>query len=466
MRRFVFFLTIGILLSGCSMIPEFKRPFAPIPKEWPKGDAYSSIKYDELPLAMDLRWNEFLIDENLKKIVELALSHNRDLKLSALNVEAFSAYYGIKRAELLPHLDLVGVGQRERTPSDLSQTGRARISSRYSLSIGMSQWEIDLFGRLRSLKEMALEEYLAKEETLRAVRLSLISAVATCYYLYGLDRENLKLAEETLRNREEMYELVKRRYESGISSEIDVLRAKTQLEVAKEAVARYKQILAQDKNNLDLLTGEVVPMELLPEGLKELKPPLDISPGLSSDILLMRPDVMAAEHMLKAYNAQIGAARAAFFPRISLTTLFGTASRELSGLFGSGSKSWSFQPQVIMPIFDARVYEAHRAAKIEREIALANYEKTIQVAFREVSDVLAVKGTVCEQKNATLSLVDSLRKTYGLAKIRYENGIDNYLSVLDVQRSLFQAEEQLNNLVFSEIVNLVNLYKVLGGGWK
>lgn len=228
-------------------------------------------------------------------------------------------------------------------------------------------------------------------------------------------------------------------------------------------MARYTQIVAQDKNTIDLLAGEPVKEELLPEGLN-IKPPKDISVGLSSEILLNRPDIVAAEHTLKAYNAQIKAARAAFFPRISLTTLIGTASPELSGLFEGGSKTWTFQPQAILPIFDARVWAAHSAAKVEREIALTNYERTIQQAFKEVSDALAVKGTIEQRIKAVNSLVESFKETYRLAKIRYENGIDSYLSVLDAQRSLFQAEQQLNNLILEKYANLVTLYKVLGGG--
>ncbi|WP_200855661.1 efflux transporter outer membrane subunit [Thermodesulfovibrio yellowstonii] len=464
MTKQALILMLSLLLLSCTMIPEYKRPDAPVPKEWPQGDAYSSINYEKSPKATEIKWNEFLTETKLQKIIEKALSNNRDLRLSALNVERAAAYYGIQRAELLPAVDAIGTGYRERTPADLSRTGRAETTSKYSVSLGITSWEIDLFGRLRSLKEMALEQYLAQEQTHRAARLSLISAVATAYYTYATDKENLKLAKETLKNQQEYYELMKKRYEVGVISEIDLHRVRTQVDTAREAVARYTQALAQDKNTLDLLAGEILTEELLPEGLEVLTSPKDISPGLSSDILLNRPDIMAAEHTLKAYNAQIGAARAAFFPRISLTTLFGTASAELSGLFESGSKAWSIQPQAIMPIFDARVWAAHEAAKVERQLALVNYEKTIQTAFKEVSDALAVKGTVDEQLQAIESLVHSLRETYRLAKIRYENGIDSYMSVLDAQRSLFQAQQQLNSLKLQKYANLLTLYKVIGGG--
>jgi len=463
MRKFIIPIML-LLLASCSMIPEYKRPEAPIPEEWPKGEAYREIKLDEAPRATSLKWNEFLSDEKLQKIIEKALKNNRDLRLAALNVERARAYYGIQRAELLPALDVTGTGQRQRLPQELFNTGKAETLSQYSVSFGITSWEIDFFGRLRSLKEMALEQYLAEEATYRAARLSLISTVAIAYYTYAVDKENLKVAKDTLKNQEENYELIKKRYETGVASQIDLHRVRTQVETAREAVARYTQAVAQDKNTLDLLAGEILAEDLLPEAVDRLTPLEDISPGLSSEILLNRPDIIAAEHTLKAYNAQIGAARAALFPRISLTTIIGTASRELSGLFEGGSKTWTFQPQAVMPIFDARVWAAYEASKVEREIALTNYEKTIQVAFKEVSDALAVKGTIDERIKAVTALVNSLKETYRLAKIRYENGIDSYLSVLDAQRALFQAEQQLNNLILEKYASLVTLYKVLGGG--
>lgn len=463
MKKLLIF-TLITLLVGCSFIPEYQRPEAPVPKEWPKGDAYQDSKYDESSKATELKWNEFLQDQNLQKIIEMAFKNNRDLRLSALNVERARAYYGIQRAELLPAVDVSASGQRQRVPADLSNTGKAETFSEYNVSIGIISWEIDFFGRIRSLTKMALEEYLAQESSYRAARLSLISAVATAYYTYATDRENLMLSKDTLKTQEENYILIKSQYESGIVSEIDLHRARTQVETAKEAVARYTQVVAQDKNTLDLLAGEPVTEELLPQGLQSVVAPKDISPGLSSEVLLKRPDIIAAEHTLKAYNAQIGAARAAFFPTISLTTLFGTASDQLSNLFGGGSRAWSWQSQGIMPIFDARVWAGYRASKVEREIAVANYERAIQTAFKEVADALAVKGTIDDQIRAYESLVQSLSDTYRLAKMRYDEGIDSYLSVLDAQRSLFQAQQQLNNLRLSKHSNLTTLYKVLGGG--
>lgn len=463
MKKLMIF-TLITLLVGCSFIPEYQRPEAPVPKEWPRGDAYQDSKYEESSKATELKWNEFLQDKNLQKIIEIAFKNNRDLRLSALNVEKARAYYGIQRAELLPAVNVGASGQRQRVPADLSNTGKAETFSEYNVSIGIISWELDFFGRIRSLTKMALEEYLAQESSYRAARLSLISAVATAYYTYATDRENLMLSKDTLKTQEENYILIKSQYESGIMSEIDLHRARTQVETAKEAVARYTQVVAQDKNTLDLLAGEPVKEELLPQGLQSVVAPKDISPGLSSEVLLKRPDIIAAEHTLKAYNAQIGAARATFFPTISLTTLFGTASDQLSNLFGGGSRAWSWQSQGIMPIFDARVWAGYRASKVEREIAVANYERAIQTAFKEVADALAVKGTIDDQIRAYESLVQSLSDTYRLAKMRYDEGIDSYLSVLDAQRALFQAQQQLNNLRLFKHSNLTTLYKVLGGG--
>lgn len=463
MKNLICILLI-ILLAGCSFIPEYKRPEPPIPKEWPKGEAYKDLEEDESPQAGGRQWKDFLPDKKLQRLIEKAFINNKDLKLAALNVERARAYYGIQRAQLFPAIDAIGTRQRQRVPADLSREGKAEITEQYIVSLGITSWEIDFFGRLRSLKEMALEEYFATEASYKSARLSLISAVTTAYLTYVTDKENLKLARDTLQTQQHMYDLIKISYELGLASELDLHRVRTQVETAKEAIAKYTQIIAQDKNTLDLLIGETVSEEFLPDGFNEVIWPEDISAGLSSDILFNRPDIIAAEHTLKTYNAQIGAARAVFFPRISLTTLFGTASRELTDLFGGGSRTWTFQSQAIMPIFDARVWAAHEAAKVEREMSLVNYQKTIQTAFKEVADALAVKGTIDEQVKAVENTVISLEQIYELSKIRYEKGIDSYLSVLDAQRSLFQAQQQLNSLRLLKYLNLVSLYKVLGGG--
>ncbi|MCX8110986.1 MAG: efflux transporter outer membrane subunit [Syntrophorhabdaceae bacterium] len=453
------------LLSGCTMAPKYTRPEAPIPHEWPKGEAYKDISSQtDSPLA-ELRWQDFITDEKLLKVIEIALTNNRDLRIAALNAERAMAYYNIKRAELLPALDATGTGTRQRVPADLSSRKVTGVAEQYSVNLGLLSWEIDFFGRIRSLKDAALEEYLATEETHQSARIMIVANTAMAYLIYAADMESLSTAKATFKAQKDTYDLIKRRYNVGLASEIDLRRAQTQVDTAIKNVSQYTQLVAHDKNMLNLIAGRDLPEELLPEGLEGVVPPKDVPPGLSSEILLRRPDVMASEHRLKALNATIGAARAAFFPRIALTTTIGTASAELSNLVRSGQQTWSFSPQVLMPVFDARIWAAYEAAKVEREIAIANYEKTIQTAFKEVADALAVKGTIDEQLSAQRSLVEAASETYRLATLRYEKGIDNYLSVLDAQRSLYGAQQGLIGVRLAALTNKVTLYRVLGGDY-
>ena len=454
-----------LLLAGCTLAPRYERPAAPVPAEWPAGPAYSEPKADaSVPATAERPWREFIGDPRLQKIILTALDNNRDLRIAALNVERARAYYGIQRAELLPSVNAVGSGSKERLPADLSRTGTVTTSEKYSVNLGISSWEIDFFGRIRSLKDRALEEYLATDQARRSTQILLISAVADAYFALGADRENLKLVSSTLETQEVSYRLIRKRFEVGIASELDLRQAQSQVDTARRDVARYTQIVAQDENALNLLAGSTVPPELLPPDLADVIPPGEVSAGLSSELLLRRPDVLTAEHRLRASNANIGAARAAFFPRISLTAAMGTASADLSGLFKSGSGTWSFAPQIIMPVFDARTWSAYDVTKAEKAISIAQYEKAIQTAFREVADALAAQGTLSLQIAAQQSLVDALAITYRLANARYTKGIDNYLNVLVAQRSLYAAQQVLISLRLVGISNRVNLYKVLGGG--
>ena len=467
MRNLFFSLLMCVVLGlgGCKLAPKYTRPEAPVPGDWPKGAAYQEIKVPAGVTAVpDLKWEEFFADENLRKVIAAALDNNRDLKLAALNVEHARALYGIQRAELFPAVDITGSGIRHRVPADLSRTGSAVTDEEYSVNFGISSWEIDFFGRIRSLKDRALEEYLATEQAGRSARLLIITAVANAYLTLAADRENLKLAESTLENQSNIYNLIKRRYEVGLASELDLRRAQSQVDAARADVARYTQQTALDANALNLLVGSPAPPELLPNELDNSAALKEISAGTSSEILLRRPDILAAEHRLKAFNANIGAARAAFFPRIALTTSLGTASSELSGLFKSGSYTWNFAPRIVVPIFDARTWSAYDAAKVERKIALTEYEKAIQTAFREVADALAVQGTVDQQLTAQQSLVFATSETYRLSNTRYMKGIDSYLSVLDAQRSLYTAQQGLITLRLARLTSQVTLYKVLGGG--
>lgn len=465
MNRNLFFLLIGmvIVMSGCTLAPKYTKPEAPIPADWPSGAAYRETRG---PTPPELRWQNFFTDEKIQKIIEAALKNNRDLRLAALNVQKARALYGIQRAELFPAVNAVGSGSNQRVPADLSPTGQAMTAKQYSVSLGISSWEIDFFGRIQSLKDRALEEYLATEQARRSVQILLVSAVANAYLALAADRENLKLVSSTLETQETSYKLIRKRYDFGLASELDLRRSQSQVDIARGDVARTTQLAAQDENALNLLVGYSFPKpsDVLPTGLTGLKPPQEISAGLSSEVLLHRPDILAGEHRLKAVNANIGAARAALFPRISLTTFVGTASSELSGLFKDGSGTWSFAPQIAIPIFDARLWSALDATKVEKDIALAQYEKAIQTAFREVADALAVQGTVNQQIAAQQSLVAAVAETYRLSKARYSRGIDSYLSVLDAQRSLYAAQQGLIALRLGKLANQVRLYAVLGGG--
>ncbi len=465
-KKIILLLVVMFFLAnGCTMAPQYSRPDAPVPSEWPTGPAYEETKPSpSVPAAMELPWREFIPDENLRKVIEAALNNNRDLRLAALNVERARAYYGIQRAELLPSVRGVGSMYKERTPADLSSTGSAYTAKRYDVNLGIASWEIDFFGRIRNLKDTALEQYLATEEARRSAQIVLVSSVAQAYMALAADREAGQMVTSTLKTQEELYRLIKKRADAGMASELDLRQAQSQVDAARGDAALYTQLVAQDENALNFLVGSPVPRELLPVNLKSVTPPRDISAGLSSAALLSRPDILAAEHRLKGASANIGAARAAFFPRITLTASAGTASDELSGLFKSGSGTWLFSPQVVVPIFDARTWHAYDVTKIEKEISIAEYEKAVQTAFRDVADALAERGTVSQRLAAQQSLVNALMATHRLSEMRYHKGIDSYLSVLDAQRSLYGAEKGLIMLRLAGINNLITLYKALGGG--
>ncbi len=464
---FLVLVGIAVLATGCTLAPDYARPAAPIPTAWPTGTAYETTGVStNAPQAVDVKWRNYFTDAKLQKVIALALTNNRNLRLAALNVEYTLAIYGIRRAELLPTLSAFASGSRRRVPADLSSSGNRQISSRYDANLGVASWEIDFFGRIRSLKDRALEEYMASEQARRSTQLLLVASVSQTYLTMAADKESLKLAETTLEAQQGTYNLVKKRRELGLAPELDLFRAQTQVDTARGDVARFTQLIAQDKNALDLLVGSPTPPELLPGQLATVTPPREISTGVSSEVLLRRPDVLQSEDQLKAAYADIGAARAAFFPRISLTTAFGTASSQLSGLFKAGSGVWSYAPEIVMPIFDARTWSALKATKVQREMVVTQYEKAIQNAFKETADVLAVRGTVDDQIEAQQSLVHANAETYRLSNFRYTMGIDSYLSVLDAQRSLYSAQQGLVTLNLTKLSNDVRLYAVLGGGWE
>lgn len=456
-----------IALAGCTLAPKYARPPAPIPTEWPQSAAYKdTATATAAPEARDLAWREFFQDQKLQQVIAATLANNRDLRLATLNVERARAMYGIQRAELYPVLDAVGSGSRARMPADLSPAGRRYTSERYDVNLGLASWEIDFFGRIRSFKERALLEFMATEQARRGAQILLVSSVANTYLALAADRENLHLSQTTLTAQQNAYDLVQRRHDLGLIPEQDLYRAQIPLEVARRDVAIYTQQAAQDLNALNLLIGAPVPDDLLPTGLSQITPPRRLAPGMPSDVLLRRPDVVQAEDMLRAAYADIGAARATFFPRISLTAAVGTASSELSGLFKSGSGAWSYAPQIVMPIFDARTWSALKASKVQRQMALTQYEQAIQAAFRDVADALSVQGAMDLEVAAQESLVQAQAQTYRLANSRYEKGIDSYLGVLDAQRSLFASQQALVFLRLARLANEVKLYAALGGGWQ
>jgi multidrug efflux system outer membrane protein len=468
MNRYLIALLIGAFFAGgCALAPPYERPEAPVPSAWPDGPAYEKIRsVPDAAGAAGIAWRHFFTDERLQKVIETALDNNRDLRLAALNVQRARAVYGIQRSALFPEVSAVANGSKQRIPADLSSSGEAVTAERYDVNLGIFEWEIDFFGRIRSLKDQALETFLATEQARRSAQILMVSAVADTYLTLVADRENLNLAEATYKTQKYTYGLIKQRCAVGLGSELDLNRAQTQVDIARGDMARYTQLAARDENALRLLVGTSLPLPTteMPADLAHIEPFEKVFAGISSEVLLSRPDILRAEYLLKAAHANIGAARAALFPRVSLTTAVGAASSDLSGLFDAGSDTWLFAPQVTLPVFDARLWSALDVTKTEREIVLVQYEKAIQSAFREVADTLAVQGTVGLRLSAQQSLVGSAAATYRLSKARYDKGIDSYLSVLDAQRALFAARQGLVALRLAELANQVRLYAVLGGG--
>lgn len=460
MKRTMIVLVILLtLLSGCTLAPDYQRPAAPVPPAWQDTT-------ELLSPAAALPWQKFFVEEQLQQLIELALANNRDLRIAALNVERAQAQYRISRAELLPQLDATAGYSAKRTPADLTSSGNPEISRQYSVGLGLSAYEVDLFGRVRSLKAQALEQYLASDESRRSVQISLVAQVAVGWLTLAADTQQQQLAIETQANRQRAFELLESRYQAGVSSGLDLQQAKGALAAARVASARYRNLVAQDRNLLQQLVGAPLPQQLQPESLPQALAAVSVlNPGLNSEVLLQRPDILAAEHLLRGANANIGAARANFFPRITLVSSIGTGSDQLSGLFQDGSLAWNFAPGVTLPLFTGGSNKAALAvAKVDRELAVTRYEQAIQTAFREVADGLARQTTIDEQFAAQQQLTDANAESYRLASVRYQQGVDSYLNVLDAQRSLYAARQQLIATRLEQLANLVTLYKALGGG--
>lgn len=459
------FVIAALFVAGCSLNPKYSRPEAPVPTEWPDGQAYKYLpQTQDAQAAAYLPWRDFFTDVRLQGVIRTALRNSRDLRLAALNIEKARAMYRVQRAELAPVVSGTAGGSRGRTPADLSSTGQATTGAEWSVELGITAWELDFFGRLRSLTESAMESYFASRYACSSTQILLLSEVANAYLTLAADKDNLSLAQSTFESQQVSYNLIRRRREVGIATELDLRQVQTRVESARVDVARYTSLIAQDENALNLLVGSPVPADLLPEGLAAVTPFPDVSPGLPSRVLLYRPDILEAESTLKAAYADIGAARAALFPSISLTSALGTASADLTGLFKSGSFVWNYAPQMALPMFDPRAWSALKVTKVNREIAVAQYEKAIQTAFKEVADELAKQGTLGDQITAQQSLVDASAESYRLSSLRYNKGTDTYLNALDAQRSLYNAQQGLISLQQEKLSNQVTLYKVLGGG--
>lgn len=470
-------LTVALMLTGCvNLAPTYERPAAPVPAAFASvqsataGSALTTgtDRSANAPAAADVPWNDFFADPKLRQLVQRALANNRDLRVAVLNITQARAQYRIQDAATLPTLNASGGMTAARTPASLSGTGQTLTSHQYSATLGVSAYELDLFGRVRNLSAQALEQYLATEEARRSTQVSLVAEVATAYLTWAADLERLALARETLRSQSDTLALTQRRFELGSASALSLRQVQTSVESARVDVARYVGQVAQDRNALTLLVGDAVPDDLAPESLSDSLNALpDLPAGLPSDLMLRRPDLLESEHQLKAATANIGAARAAFYPKISLTGTTGSGSDALSGLFKGGSGAWTFIPQISLPIFDGGSNQAGLDnAVAARDIALAQYEKAIQTAFREVSDALVQRDALADQLQAQQALVAASGDALTLSDARFARGVDSYLDVLDAQRSWYSAQQSLISLRLSRLTNGVTLYKVLGGGWK
>jgi len=480
-KSLIHLIVLATLLPGCSFIPDFKRPKPPIAETWPV-----TTDSQQASIAADIGWREFFIDEKLRKVIELALNNNRDLRIAALNIERARAQYQITTANLFPTVNASGNATIQKigdsssgNNSNLanvinngviqqSNGNSGEITRNYRAGVSFSNYEIDFFGRIRSLNTQALQLFLATEEARRSAHIALIAEVANAWLTLQADKERLKLAQDTLKSQQSSYDLNKSRFDYGIATGLDLQQAQILVDTAKVDVARFTSLIQQDENALILLIGSNLPAELRPDNALQPATILaDLPAGLPSEVLQKRPDVVQAEYNLQAANANIGAARAAFYPSISLTASVGSASRELNNLFSSGTGFWNFVPQIVVPIFNAGRNRANlKTAEIDRDISLNQYEKTIQTAFKEVADSLAIRQTLTEQFNSQSSLVNASSESYRLSEARYKSGIDNYLLVLDSQRTLYAAQQNLISIRLIAFSNQVTLYKVLGGGWN
>ncbi len=471
---------LPLALVACTLEPTYERPASPTPNAWPTGAAYDRTRGGNAPNtpngtgaaqaqapAAALGWEDFFTDARLRRLIELALANNRDLRVATLSIDQARAQYRIQRAAQFPAINANAGFSSTRLTGDLRAPGQDSVINAWAAGVGFSAFELDVFGRVRSLKHEALEQYLAIEEVRRSTQISLIGEVASAYLTWQADQQLLQLSQNTLKVQQDAAEMVRRSKQAGGMAEIDMHRTQTQVETARVDLERYTRQVAQDENALALLIGGPLPADLpAPQPFDNASYVAELPAGLPSALLEQRPDIMAAEHRLKAANASIGAARAAFFPQISLTAGVGLASTTLAGLF-SGGAAWAFAPQVTLPIFNAGANQAQLdATRVRKDINVAEYERTIQGAFREVADGLAARGTYDRQTAAQEALQKEVGETRRLAEMRFKNGVDDYFPVFDAQRQLYDAQKTLVTIQLARLTSRAQLYKALGGGWS
>jgi outer membrane protein, multidrug efflux system len=485
-----------LCLAGCTLEPHYQRPQPAVTPQWPAmpqssapaaGDSAGSpaqaASEASQRSAAQIGWREFFTDPKLQTLIEQALQHNYDAQIAVLNIAAARAQYQIQRADLFPKISATANETVEKFPAAVAPlasgagggTGVGGVGAAsgsgvfrfFEAGIGFTSYELDLFGRIRSLNHEKLQQYLGFVETRRSTQISVIAEVANAYLTWLADSKLLRITVETLDSQQQSLNLIRMSFEGGVATALDLHQAETTVATAQANLAQYRRQVAQDENALVVLLGVPLPSEFVVDvDLDEESLLTDLPAGVPSEVLVQRPDILAAEHNLVAANANIGAARAAFFPSILLTGSYGTASTQLSGLFKQGSTAWTFSPQISLPIFAGGANVASLdLAKVQKNILVVQYEQAIQSGFREVADALAGRATLDSQVAADTALVQASSESFRLSNMRFTGGVDNYLGVLDSQRLLYTAQQSLVSVKLARLQNLVNLYKALGGGW-
>ncbi|MGQ2965962.1 efflux transporter outer membrane subunit [Methylophilus sp.] len=468
-------MTGPLALSACiNLAPFYSQPEAPVPA------SLGTLTTEQQPLT-EVSWQSFITDKRLQQVLDLALKNNRDLRVATLNIERARAQYQVQRADLFPTVNAALSETASKGMSNVGNNGNVsagtvaasnnssgNVSHVYRATLGFSAYELDLFGRVRNLNAQALQAFYAEQENRNSTQISLVAEVATAWLTLAADKKRLQIAQQTLKSQQNTYQINQKMFDLGVANALTLKQLQTSVDNARVAVATYNSQIQQDSNALNLLAGSIVPVAWLPDSsLASVALTTALPRGVTSKTLQQRPDVRAAEHLLEGANANIGALRAAFFPTISLTTTIGTASTELNGLFQTGSRIWTFVPQITLPIFNAGRNRANLTiGEQNQQILLAQYEKTVQTAFREVADVLVQREGLQAQIEAQRSLTAAASAAFQLADARFKNGVDSYLVVLDAQRTLYTAEQSLITLQLNDAASQLTLYKVVGGGWQ